>query len=124
MPIKRNKKKSEFDALHDVLLAKKEELNKRIEQLREEILMEHDPEDEAGIAVRNSSAGMAIANIERELSTLREIELSLRRMETGEYGTCGVCGEDIPPSEAGRCFFGRCGHVVIPLPLRLTFPLP
>ena len=26
----------------------------------------------------------------------REIDLSLRRMETGEYGICGVCGEEIP----------------------------
>jgi DnaK suppressor protein len=91
-----DKKNSELEALRQVLLAKREELNTRIEQRRQEILMEQDPEDEAGIALRNSSAGMAIANIERELATLREIELSLRRMETGEYGVCGVCGEDIP----------------------------
>lgn len=95
MPLK-SERSLELEALRQVLLAKREELNARIEQRRQEILMEQDPEDEAGIALRNSSAGMAIANIERELSTLREIELSLRRMETGEYGVCGVCGEDIP----------------------------
>lgn len=97
MPLK-SKRNSELEELRQVLLAKREELNTRIEQRRQEILMEqdHDPEDEAGVALRNSSAGMAIANIERELSTLREIDLSLRRMETGEYGICGVCGEDIP----------------------------
>jgi DnaK suppressor protein len=85
-----------MENLKEVLLAKREELNSRIEQLRKEILMDQEPEDEAGIAVRNSSAGMAIANIERELHTLAEIEQSLRRMETGEYGVCGVCGEAIP----------------------------
>jgi DnaK suppressor protein len=90
------RKKNDMENLKEVLLAKREELNSRIEQLRKEILMDQEPEDEAGIAVRNSSAGMAIANIERELHTLAEIEQSLRRMETGEYGVCGVCGEDIP----------------------------
>jgi DnaK suppressor protein len=95
MQIKR-KKKSDVEVLRDMLLAKREQLSNRIERRRQEILMEQEPEDEAGIAVRNSSAGMAIANMERELSTLREIDLSLRRMETGEYGACGVCGETIP----------------------------
>lgn len=90
------KHKNEIDNLRETLLAKREELNSRIEHLRREILMEQEPEDEAGMAARNSSAGMAIANIERELHTLSEIDLSLRRMETGEYGICGVCGEPIP----------------------------
>lgn len=90
------KKKTELEALREVLLAKREELNARIAQRRQEILTDQDPEDEAGIALRNSSAGIAIASIERELITLREIELSLRRMETGEYRTCAVCGENIP----------------------------
>jgi DnaK suppressor protein len=93
MSVKRNK--AELEALREVLLGKREELNSRIEQRRQEILMDQDPEDEAGVALRNSSAGMAIANIERELSTLREIELSLQRIETGEYGICGVCSENI-----------------------------
>jgi DnaK suppressor protein len=93
---KNRRKKSEIEHLREILLAKRDELNNRIEQRREEILMEQEPEDDAGIAARNNSAGMAIANIERELRTLSEIDLSLRRMETGEYGVCGVCGEPIP----------------------------
>jgi DnaK suppressor protein len=94
MAVKR--KKNEIEELREILLAKRDELTSRIEQRRQEILMEQEPEDEAGIAARNNSAGMAIANIDRELRTLVEIELSLRRMETGEYGICGVCGEEIP----------------------------
>jgi DnaK suppressor protein len=90
------KKKTDLENLREVLLAKREEVNHRIEHLRHEIQMDQEPEDEAGVAVRNSSAGMAIGNIERELRTLAEIDLSLRRMETGEYGICGVCGENIP----------------------------
>jgi RNA polymerase-binding transcription factor len=92
----KQKKKSDFEQLKDTLLAMREELSTRIEQRRQEIVIEPEPDDEAGLALRNSSAGMAIANIERELRTLGEIDLSLRRIETGEYGICGVCGEDIP----------------------------
>ena len=92
---KRNKK-CEYDAFQKLLLSKRQELNERIEQRRGEIAIDQEPEDEVGIAMRNSSTGMAIANIERELRTLAEIELSLRRIETGEYGVCGVCGEKIP----------------------------
>jgi RNA polymerase-binding transcription factor len=90
------RKKNEIESLKEVLLAKRADLNNRIEQLRREILTDQEPDDEAGIAVRNSSAGITIANLERELHTLAEIDLSLRRMETGEYGVCGVCGEAIP----------------------------
>lgn len=90
------RKKNDIEQLREILLAKRDELDSRIERRRQEILMEQEPEDEAGVALRNNSAGMAVANIERELRTLGEIDLSLRRMETGEYGICGVCGEQIP----------------------------
>jgi DnaK suppressor protein len=93
---RKKKTESEFETLRQVLLAKREELNNRIEQLRNEIQTDQEPEDEAGLAVRNSTAGMAIANMEREQHTLREVDFSLRRMETGEYGICGVCEEPIP----------------------------
>ena len=89
-------KKSEYDSLKEMLQRKREELNSRIEQRRQEIVMEQEPEDEVGLAMRNSSTGMAIANIEREVRELAEIEFSLRRIESGEYGICGVCGEKIP----------------------------
>jgi DnaK suppressor protein len=89
-------KKNEYDQFRELLLRQRDELNSRIEQRRGEIVMEQDPEDEAGVALRNSSTGLAIANIERELRNLAEIELSLKRIESGEYGTCGVCGERIP----------------------------
>jgi DnaK suppressor protein len=95
MQTKRSKK-SDKELLRDLLLTKRDELNDRIEQRRQEMIIDQEPDDEAGLASRNSTAGLTIANIERELRTLSEIELSLRRMETGEYGVCGVCGEEIP----------------------------
>jgi DnaK suppressor protein len=92
---KRNKK-SEYEPMREMLLHQREELNRRIEQRRQEIVVDQDPEDEVGLALRNSSAGLAIATIERDVRTLAEIDLSLRRMETGDYGTCVVCEETIP----------------------------
>src|SRR5208283_4308562 len=104
---KRNRN-TEHDAVRELLLAKRDELNTRIEQRRQEIVMDQEPEDEVGLALRNSSTGMAIANIEREVRTLAEIDLSLRRMETGEYGICGVCGEKIPLARLKAIPWTRC----------------
>jgi len=90
-------KKNGYDQLRGLLLQTREELSRRVEQRRQEMMiMDQEPEDEAGVALRNSSTGTAIANIEREVRTLAEIDLSIRRMESGKYGICGVCGETIP----------------------------
>ncbi|HUN63759.1 MAG TPA: TraR/DksA C4-type zinc finger protein [Candidatus Sulfotelmatobacter sp.] len=101
-------KLSEYDSLKDLLLNQRNELNRRIEQRREELVVDQEPEDEVGLALRNSSTGMAIANIERELRTLAEIDLSLRRIETGDYGVCGLCGEKIPVARLKAIPWTRC----------------
>jgi len=93
---KKVKLTKEMEALREILLAKRDELAKRIEERRQEILVDHEPEDEVGIALRSSAAGLAIANIEREVRTLSEIDLCLRLMDKGEYGICSVCEEKIP----------------------------
>jgi DnaK suppressor protein len=92
----KRKPKTEIDSLRELLLEKREELNSRVEQRRQEIVADQEPEDEVAVALRNSSAGLAIANIEREVRTIAEIDLSLRRLANGQYGICGVCGEKIP----------------------------
>jgi DnaK suppressor protein len=93
---KKLKKDTELENLRDLLIAKRDELATRIEQRRQEIVADQEPDDEVGLAMRNSSAGMAIANIEREVRMLSEIELALRLMDKGEYGICTVCEEPIP----------------------------
>ncbi|HTQ95960.1 MAG TPA: TraR/DksA C4-type zinc finger protein [Candidatus Acidoferrum sp.] len=94
--MRKRKQKSETEILRELLEEKRDELTARIEQRRQELLIDQEPEDEVAIALRNSSTGMAIASIERDVRTLSEIELSLRRFTNGEYGVCGVCGEKIP----------------------------
>jgi RNA polymerase-binding transcription factor DksA len=39
---------------------------------------------------------LAATNMEREIRTLSEVELSLRLLESGQYGMCGSCGDEIP----------------------------
>jgi DnaK suppressor protein len=92
----KHKQKSDTDLLRELLLHKRDELNSRIEERRREMIMEQEPEDEVGVALRDSSTGMAVATIEREMRQLTEIDLSLRRIANGQYGICGVCGEKIP----------------------------
>jgi DnaK suppressor protein len=93
---KKFKKNTELESLRDLLITKRDELANRIEQRRQEIVADQEPDDEVGLAMRNSSAGMAIANIEREVRMLSEIELALRLMDKGEYGICTICEEPIP----------------------------
>jgi DnaK suppressor protein len=104
----KQRKKSEYEHLRELLLRKREELNRRVEDRRKDIVIDPEPEDEVGMALRNSFAGIAIANIEREVRNLAEIELSLRRMGTGEYGTCGLCGEKIPLVRLKAIPWTRC----------------
>jgi hypothetical protein len=59
----KRKKNGEYGHLREVLAAKRDELNRRIEERRQEIVVDLEPEDEVGMALRNSSTGMAIANI-------------------------------------------------------------
>jgi DnaK suppressor protein len=101
-------RKSDHDSLRKLLLAKRNELIARVEQRRQEIVMDQEQEDEVGVALRNSATGLAIANIERELRTLAEIDLSLRRMESGAYGICGLCEEKIPVARLKAIPWTRC----------------
>ena len=94
--MKKLKKDTELENLRDLLIKKRDELANRIEQRRQEIVADQEPDDEVGLAMRNSSAGTAIASIEREVRMLSEIELALRLMDKGEYGICTVCEEPIP----------------------------
>jgi DnaK suppressor protein len=90
------KRKTTNEEFRNLLLEKRKELQDKIEQRRSEILIERDPDDEGAQALQSVASDLAMANMEREVRTLAEIELSLRRIAAGEYGKCGSCGEPIP----------------------------
>ena len=78
------------------LTAKQQELRMRIEQRRNEIMVDRDPDDEGARAVDQASRDLAAINMEREMRTLAEVESSLRRLASGNYGNCASCDAEIP----------------------------
>jgi RNA polymerase-binding transcription factor DksA len=53
-------------------------------------------DDEGAFALQDVIKELAATNLEREIRTLTEVELSLRLLESGQYGLCGSCGDEIP----------------------------
>lgn len=52
--------------------------------------------DTAEQAVADLLVDVDLAEIDRDLAELQEVELALQRMDRGEYGLCMDCGEAIP----------------------------
>jgi DnaK suppressor protein len=95
MGTKTKRKESNLEHRQSVLLAKREELIRRLHARRSEIVAERESDGEAGIALQAVIRDFTYVSLENEIRTLAEVELSLRRLETGEYGSCGSCGEEI-----------------------------
>src|ERR1700739_2792568 len=95
MRSKTKRKESNLEHRQSVLLAKRKELIGRLHARRSEIVAERESDDEAGIALQTVIRDFTYVSLENEIRTLAEVELSLRRLETGEYGLCGSCGEEI-----------------------------
>src|ERR1700751_2961234 len=95
MGTKTKRKESNLEHRQSVLLAKREELIGRLHARRAEIVAERESDDEAGIALQAVIRDFTYVSLENEICTLAEVELSLRRLETGQYGLCGSCGEEI-----------------------------
>jgi RNA polymerase-binding protein DksA len=79
----------------NLLAAKRDELTKQIAVQRGQIVASTDPEDEAAVAVQSYTTDILIANLERDIRSLAEVELALRRLDTGRFGVCESCGEEI-----------------------------
>ena len=90
------KKKKGLDEARGLLEEKRQELAKRLYERRAEITREPETDDEGADALQNVVKDMTFSAMEREVRTIAEIDLSLKRIASGEYGVCGSCGEKIP----------------------------
>jgi DnaK suppressor protein len=90
------KKKVNQEMYRKLLLEKREELIKRLYQRRSQIAVDRASDDEGAFALQDVIKELAATNMEREIRTLTEVELSLRLLESGQYGLCGSCGDEIP----------------------------
>jgi len=93
--------------------------------LREEVCIEQ-AADSMDQVQAGEARELAIRNLDRSARRLRQIEDALRRLETGEYGTCANCEEEIGPKRlravpwtqlclkcqeiADQGEFGNCGY--------------
>lgn len=57
--------------------------------------LEEDHGDDCDQASHAGAQEWALSSLRREAQELQRIEEALRRMESGEYGTCSDCGSEI-----------------------------
>ncbi len=88
------KKKVNQEMYRKLLLEKREQLIKRLYERRSQIAVDRAPD--GAFARQDMIKELAPTNMEREIRTLTEVELSLRLLESGQYGLCGSCGDEIP----------------------------
>src|SRR5579862_6037975 len=87
--------KTELEKYKKILEARQAELAKGLRN-RDDIAIEKTPDalDEVQLAGERE---LAIRNLDRESSLLRNVRLALARIEDGSYGVCLHCEEDIKP---------------------------
>lgn len=87
--------KTDLEKYKAMLLAKQAELSKGLAN-REDIAIQKTPDalDEVQLAGERE---LAIRNLDRESSLLRNVKAALMRIHDGSYGICMHCEEEIKP---------------------------
>jgi len=87
-----HKKHAEFEAL---LQQKRESLQARLTAHLDDVSIETEPDDDAGMATNSFATDLAVSTLERERRELSQVELALQKMKKGEYGICENCENPI-----------------------------
>jgi len=89
--------KSELDYFKGILLARKEQIEKNLSDVQEEIseLQGQELNDEGDYAAANSDSLVESAIISQQQKELQEINNALAKIENGEYGICEMCEDPI-----------------------------
>ena len=87
--------KSELDRFRAILTAKVAELE-RFTRHREGLTIERSADQLEEIQAASERA-VAVSNLDREFTRLRDARAALRRVQEGSFGTCQHCDEDIHP---------------------------
>jgi DnaK suppressor protein len=86
---------TELDKYKEMLEAKQADLSMGLRN-RDEIVIEKTP-DALDEVTRAGERELAIRNLDREATMLRNVRAALRRMADGSYGVCMHCDEEIKP---------------------------
>lgn len=89
--------KEQLEEFHELLTNEKERLlEKAMHTLKNEIeLSKDDLADEADLASALTDQSLSLRLRGRERTLIDKIDLALRRIDNGEFGTCIVCEDDI-----------------------------
>jgi len=85
--------KTEKDRFRRILTARVAELE-RFTRQRDGIVVERSADQLEEIQAASQRA-LAVCNLDREFTQLRDARAALRRIEDGSFGTCQQCDEDI-----------------------------
>jgi len=85
----------ELNRFRAILTAKVAELE-RFTRHREGITVDRTADQLEEIQAASQRA-LAVSNLDREYSELRNVRAAIRRIEEGSFGTCQECDEDIHP---------------------------
>jgi DnaK suppressor protein len=93
-------KKRESEKFKKLLLAERNEIVRHLSELEGASAIElsqggGDPADIASVEINQTSI-QKLGNREKKL--IAKIDLALGKIESGEYGVCEHCGEDISPA--------------------------
>ena len=88
---------SESDYFKEILESRKEQINKNITGVNDELdqLSSLELNDEGDHASNNNSSMVESAIVQQQEQELREINVTLGKISTGDYGICEMCEDDI-----------------------------
>jgi len=92
----KSESKRDFEGFRKRLLAELQSHQQRVDRARNELPVDCDPDDDAGVASRSAYREVTMGKLERDLQTIVEIERALRRLDEGQYATCVGCKSHIP----------------------------
>lgn len=93
---KSGKSSKQMKVFEDLLRSRLAGLKSHLDQLRKEMIVEDEVDDEAMQASRNGNRDLAIITMDREIRNISEIEQALERIAHNEYGICVTCEKAIP----------------------------
>jgi DnaK suppressor protein len=96
MRTKKKEKQQRFQPFEDLLRTRLADLTAHLDQLRREIIIDDEVDDEVQQAYRSNNREFVMTTMEREIRNVSEIEQALERIAHNEYGVCVTCETAIP----------------------------
>src|SRR5277367_1683100 len=96
MRTKKKDKNDRYKPFENLLRTRLAELTAHLDQLRKEIVIDDEVDDEAMQAFRNNNREFSMTTMEREVRNVAEIEQALQRIAKDAYGICVTCETAIP----------------------------